>query len=199
MPDTPQPPVARVGGVLAGGLAAARAEPAHLRPVPVPLRPRDRVLHGLVVRVCLTAAPAVVLRQQPLLDPLVQPVKVDIRKYGRGDPALRRAAERGMPPPVLQVTRPEHVPDQPQEPAIVDLLRQDREHDLMVKRPEAVRYVTLDEPVRSLPDLGHLAQRGVAAPARPEALGAAGELRLVIRLKQQANRMRLSKLLVISG
>src|SRR6185437_11232385 len=64
-----------------------------------------------------------------------------------------------MPCPVLEVTRLEHPADQLQEPAIVDLLRQGREHDLVVERPEAVGDVALDEPVRPLPDVNHLAER----------------------------------------
>ena len=110
-------------------------------------------------------------------------------RWGRDDPALRRAAEGGVPCPVLQVARLEHSADQLQEPAIVDLLRQGREHDLVVERPEAVGDVALDEPVRPLPDVNHLAERGVAAPAGAEPVGTAGELRLVVRLEQQAHHL----------
>jgi hypothetical protein len=94
-----------------------------------------------------------------------------------------------VPPPVLQVPGREHVGHQPQEPAIVDLLRQNRDQDLMIKRPEAVGDVALDEPVRSLPDLDHLTQRGVAAPARPETVGMLGEADVVVRLQQQAHHL----------
>ena len=69
----------------------------------------------------------------------------------------------------------------------MDLLRQDLEHDLVVKRPEAIGDVSLDEPGRPGPGVGHLPQRGVAAPAGPETVGAVGELRLVVRLQQQAH------------
>lgn len=71
----------------------------------------------------------------------------------------------------------------------MDLLRQNRAHDLMIKRPEAVGDVALDEPVRSLPDLDHLTQRGVAAPARTEAVGPVGELDVVVRLQQQTHHL----------
>ena len=57
----------------------------------------------------------------------------------------------------------------------MDLLRQDREHDLMIKTPEAVGDVSLDEPGRSGPGVGYLPQRGVAAPAGTEPVGAVGE------------------------
>src|SRR6266540_1067916 len=60
-------------------------------------------------------------------------------RWGRGDPALRRAAEGGMPAPVLQVSGLEHVAQQPQEPAIVDAFPKDRQHDLMVEAAERSR------------------------------------------------------------
>src|SRR5260370_40949869 len=147
----------------------------------MPAGPLDRVLHSLIRRVGPTAAAEVVLGQQPLLDVLIEPVKVDVGKDGRCDPALRGAAERGVPPPVLQVPGLEHVADQPQEPAIADLLRQDLDHYFMIQRPEAVGDIALDEPVRPLPDLNHLAQRGVAAPGRAETWGTAVEPGLDVR------------------
>ena len=54
-------------------------------------------------------------------------------RWGRVDAALRSPAERRVPYPVLQVARLEHPADQLQEPAIVDFLRQGREHDLVVE------------------------------------------------------------------
>jgi hypothetical protein len=121
-----------------------------------------------------------------LFDELVQPVKVDVGQDRAGHSTLRRAAEGRVPAPVLQVSGLEHVADKPQEPAIVDPLRQDRHHDLMVEAAKTVGDVPLDEPVRPLPDLHHLAQRGVAAPARAKPVGAVGELGLVVGLQQQA-------------
>src|SRR6266487_5133624 len=67
------------------------------------------------------------------------------------------------------------------------LLGQDRSHDRMVERPETVGYVALDEPGRAPPSGTDALQRGVTAPARTETVGVAGELRLVIRLQQQAD------------
>jgi hypothetical protein len=72
----------------------------------------------------------------------------------------------------------------------VDLLRQRREHDRMIKTPEAVGDVPLDEPVRSLPYLHHLRQRGVAAPLGAETMRAIRELDVVVRLKQQTHNLR---------
>src|SRR5439155_15335618 len=45
---------------------------------------------------------------------------LDVRQDRAGHPALRRTAERGVPAPVLQVSSPEHVAYQPQQPAIVE-------------------------------------------------------------------------------
>ena len=67
------------------------------------------------------------------------------------------------------------------------LLRQDLDHYLVIQRPETVGDVALDEPGRPGPGIGHLAQCGVAAPAGTETVGPAGELRLVVRLQQQAH------------
>ena len=58
----------------------------------------------------------------------------------------------------------------------MDLLRQDREHDLMIEAPETVGDVSLDEPGRPFQMSRHLAQRGVAAPAGTETVGTVGEL-----------------------
>lgn len=66
--------------------------------------------------------------------------------------------------PVFQVSGLQHVPQQPQEPVVVDLLRQYREHDRMVETPETVGEVTLNEPARPTPAVRHLPQRGMAAP-----------------------------------
>jgi site-specific DNA recombinase len=54
-------------------------------------------------------------------------------RWGRDHAALGGARERRVPPPVLQVTCPEHAPDQPQEPVVVDVLREDRDHDIVVQ------------------------------------------------------------------
>jgi site-specific DNA recombinase len=46
-------------------------------------------------------------------------------RWGRDDTALRRAAERCIPHPVLQIPGPKHVAQQAEEPVIVDPFRQD--------------------------------------------------------------------------
>jgi len=90
-------------------------------------------------------------------------VQIDVGQDRGRDPALRRAAERGVVDPVLQVSGREHVTHQPQETVIADLLCQRVDHDLVVKRPEAVGDISLDEPARPSPGVGHLPQRGMAA------------------------------------
>ena len=65
------------------------------------------------------------------------------------NPALRRAAERGVPHPVLQVPGIQHLADQPKQPVIVDLLAERLEHDRVVELVEAAGDVALDKPGRS--------------------------------------------------
>ncbi len=68
----------------------------------------------------------------------------------------------------------------------MDLLGQNRSHDRMVQGPETVGDVALDEPHRPVPLVIDLLQGGVTAAARAEPVGAVGELRLVVRLQDQA-------------
>ena len=91
--------------------------------------------------------------------------------------------------PVLQVPGFEHVTDQPEKPLIVDFLRQDPGHYLVVQRPEAVGDVTLDKPRGPDPGIADLPQRGVASAAFPEPVGLVREPRLVIRLQEQAHHL----------
>jgi hypothetical protein len=62
----------------------------------------------------------------------------------------------------------QHLFDEPQEPVIVNVPRQRREHDLVIKRPEAVGDITFDEPGCPGPGFRHIIQSGVAAPAGAE-------------------------------
>ena len=107
-------------------------------------------------------------------------------RWGRGGPALRRAAQRGVPHPVFQVSGLEHVTHQPQEPVIVDLLRQDLGHYLVIQGPETIGDIALDEPGRPGPGISHLTQCRVAARARTKTVGAVGEHRLVVGIQQEA-------------
>src|SRR6266498_4121507 len=72
----------------------------------------------------------------------------------------------------------------------MDLLGQDRSGDRMVQGPETVGDVTLDEPHRPVPLVIDFLQGGMAPAAWAETVGAAGELRLVVRLLQQLVRPR---------
>ena len=103
------------------------------------------------------------------------------------DPALRRAAERGVPHPVLQIPGSQHLTDQPEQPVVVDLLAQRLEHDPVIESVKALGDIALDKPAGPGPGSRHLAQGAVTTPAGPVTVGMIGELRLVIRLQQQAD------------
>ena len=108
-------------------------------------------------------------------------------RIGETTPALRGSAERGVPHPVLQVSGLQHVSHQPQEPVVVDLLAQDREHDLVVEAPKQSAMSPSMNQVVPVQVLATSRQRGVAAPAGTETVGAVGEPRLVVRLQQEAD------------
>jgi site-specific DNA recombinase len=108
-------------------------------------------------------------------------------RWRRNNAALRRAGQRLVVNPIFKVSGCQHVPHQPQEPIVMNLLRQRRERDLVVKTPEAVGDIQLDKPGGPGPGLFHLAQRGVAAPSGAEPMGSAGESGLVIRFEEQAH------------
>jgi len=95
-------------------------------------------LHLYVCRIVLPAHPSVVFRQQNLLDKGVQLVQVNVGEDGGCHPAVRHAAQRGVPDPVLQISGVEHVAQQAQHPVVLDLLTQPLEHDLSVKPIEAL-------------------------------------------------------------
>ena len=89
--------------------------------------------------------------------------------------------------PVFQVPGFEHVTDKPEEPLVVDFLRQYPEKDLMVERPVAVGDITLDKPHGARPGLADLPQCGVTSASFPESVRPAREPRLVDRLQQEAD------------
>jgi hypothetical protein len=100
---------------------------------------------------------------------------------------LRNPAQRVTVFPVLQVPGFEHVTDQPEKPLIVDRLRQDLQQDLVIQRPETVGDVSLDKPRGPDPGIADFPQRGMASAAFPEPVGLVRELRLIIRLQEQAH------------
>jgi hypothetical protein len=89
--------------------------------------------------------------------------------------------------PVFQVPGFQHVTDKPQEPLVVDFLRQYPEKDLVVKRPEAVGDVALDKPGSPGPGIVYLPQRGMTSSPFPEPVRPVREHRFVVRLKEQAD------------
>ena len=73
-------------------------------------------------------------------------------RWGRHHAALRAAAERLMVFPVFQVPGPEHVAHEPEEPLVVDFLRQYPEQDFLVKTAEglpALLRASMTSPRRS--------------------------------------------------
>ena len=92
-----------------------------------------------------------------------------------------------MVAPRLQISGLEQMGDQPQKALIVEALAEDRQQDRGVQAVEALRDSALDEPFHPVPATGDLAQGGVTAPARTEAVRVWTELRVVIRLQQEAD------------
>ena len=101
--DVPQPPVARIVGILAGEAALLLAQRPHRGMIATAASSSERPLHPLVLRIVFPEHPSVVFRHQHRLDEAVQPVQVDVGQARGEHPALRHAAERGVPHPVLQV------------------------------------------------------------------------------------------------
>src|SRR5882724_7543987 len=112
--------------------------------------------------------PSRVSRNQDRFDKLVQLVQIDVGQDRRDHPTLRRAAERGVVSPVFQIPGPQHLPQQPQEPVVVDLLTEYPDHDLMVECSETIGDVTLDKPGCPPPRFHHRTECGVTTPAGPE-------------------------------
>jgi len=88
--------------------------------------------------------------------------------------------------PVFQIAGPEHIPDQPQEPVIVQLLAQDGQQDLVVQSFKTLGNVALDEPVGTLPSGFHFAQCSVTAASGSETMGVPTKLGVVIRIEDRA-------------
>src|SRR5712691_2689761 len=189
IPDIPQPPAARIIWVRAGQAALLRTQFPPQGAVIAGAGTPGRRPYPVAGRVGCPALSPGAFRHENCPDEFVHPVQVNIGEHGRDHAALRNAAQRVVVFPVLQVPGPEHLADEPQEPVVLDLLRQDRQHDLMVKTPETVRDITFDKPGCPGPRFRHLAQRGVAATSATETVRTAGELRLVIRLQQEPDHL----------
>src|SRR5262249_21347705 len=100
--------------------------------------------------------------------------------------ALRAAAERLAVIPLFEVPGFEHVPNQPEKPLVLDLFTQYVQENPMTQRPEAVADVSLNEPHGPGPGVADLPQRGMTPFVSPEPVRPVRELRLVVRLKEQA-------------
>src|SRR5262245_55878377 len=121
------------------------------------------------------------------LDELIQLVEVDVGKDWANHTALRRSAQRRVVLPIFQVTCAEQVGEQPQEALIVEFLVQDRQQHRVIDAVEALRYVSLDEPLDPSPVLGDLSKGGMATSLRTEAVGVWTELRLVVGVQERAH------------
>jgi hypothetical protein len=128
-----------------------------------------------------------VLGDQFPLDKFVELVQVNVTENRRYHTALRASAERVVILPVLQVPGFQHVPDKPQEPLVVNLLRQYPEQDIVIQAAEAVGDVALNKPGYPGPGFAYLPQCGMTPSPFPEAVRPVREDRLVIRLQEETD------------
>ena len=143
--------------------------------------------HAVVRRDPLALDPTVVLRQERAFDKLVQPVQIDIGENGTRDSTLRRAAERLVELPVLEISSSEQFTDQPQEAAVVDLLSQNRQQDLMVKSVETLADISFYEPGCASPRVVNFQQSSMTSVFWTKTMGMVRELRLVIGIQDRPN------------
>src|SRR3982074_2331418 len=108
-------------------------------------------------------------------------------KIGETTPPCGRAAQRFVVSPVFQVPGCEHVADHSQEPVVTYLLSEDLDHYFVIQTAETVGAVSFNKPHRPGPGSFPLPERGVTAPAQPEAVRVAGERRFVVCLQQEAH------------
>src|SRR6266511_3365868 len=185
-------PAMRDQGLVLGKfqLQAVAQEPSDLALDVLGLPSGAGVAQQPIVRIADVVQPPVspvVDGQECRLDIPVQPVQVDVGEQRAQNSALWRTTQRLVVAPILQISGLKQSVDQAQEPAVVDLLGQDRSHDRMVQRPETVGDVAFDEPYRPAPLALDLVQGGVTSAAWAEAVGEVGELRLVIRFQKGAD------------
>src|SRR5207253_4651194 len=67
---------------------------------------------------------------------------------------------------LFQVSGLKHVTHKPEEPVIVDALRESSDHDIMIETPKAIGDISLDEPGCPGPGFSHVPQCGMTSPAR---------------------------------
>ena len=133
VPDVTKPPVVRIARILDREAALLLAQRSRRGTITAFAGTMVRASDPVVGRIGFPANASGVFWHQNRLDKLVQPIQVDVGQVRGEDPALRRAAECGVPHPVLQVPGSQHLADQSKQPVIVDLLIQRLDHDLMVK------------------------------------------------------------------
>jgi hypothetical protein len=179
-PHVAAPPVVRSVRVLTRPGPALAPQPPHRGPVPPG---RDGRIRGGV-----PSKAAVVGRRPPLWgDTRLPSIPVERTADRAGHPARRRAAARGVPPPVRHRAGRAPVAEPPQEAALVDRRRAQRPPDLVVETADAVGEVARDAPGWPRPDPHHLVEGRVTAPAGPAPVGGLGALDVVVRFQPQAD------------
>src|SRR6185437_11304641 len=131
--------------------------------------------------------PPIRLGYEDLLPIPVQAIKVDIGKNRTDHTALRIPAMRGMPGPMFQVARRQHLLDQPEEAVIMEPFCQDRHEHAMVKLVKTLGDISLDKPFGAGPATFYGGKCRVAPATRSETVRMGAELRVVIRLKNGAH------------
>jgi len=114
-------------------------------------------------------------------------MQVDVTEDRRDHGSLRAPAERVAVFPVFKIPGFQHVSYKPKKPLVLDLLCQNGQHDLVVKRSKAVRDITFNEPHGPGPGAFYLPQCGMAPSFSPEPVRPVRELRFVVRLKNEAH------------
>src|SRR2546428_3077407 len=90
-----------------------------------------------------------------------------------------------MVAPVLQITRPQQVRDEPQKAVIENPFRNDGQQNLMVNTVIASGNIPFDKPGTPMPRMVKLRQRRVTTTVRTEAMGMSGKLRLIVSLQNE--------------
>jgi hypothetical protein len=123
IPHVPEAAVAGVHRVGGGEPAHLQCQRPRLCPVSAPPRSPEQGVYLSVGGIGGSQCSPRVLRDQFLLDKLVELVQVNATEDRGYHAALRNAAERVVVIPVFQVPGFEHVTDKPEEPLVVDFLR----------------------------------------------------------------------------